>query len=240
MAFNLNKGYKKSACYSLPQEGALFIRLCTTIYNKLLHSEKLLAALLFSGEQGVRGLIMIKSDTNNSQIIESYLVDLLSSIKLLKENKLYAQSLTIILSAIDSFGLLDAPDNEDNASGKSFKSWVNKYFCENPGIEYTAEDLWAYRCSVLHTYTAQSKLSKSGKAREIVFYSGDKLSDKATRLSEFVTDIDNNKHVAANIEETILTFTICCQKFARDLDEKCLSSKIVKQRIGKLLHKAQW
>lgn len=84
---------------------------------------------------------MLKSKMNDSQVIESYLVDLLNAVSLLHENKLHAQSLTIILSAIDSFGLLDAPDSENKASGKLFKAWVNKYFCQNPGIEYTAEDL---------------------------------------------------------------------------------------------------
>ncbi|EJT0555736.1 hypothetical protein J0J21_22015 [Vibrio vulnificus] len=183
---------------------------------------------------------MPKSKMNDSQIIESYLVDLLNAVSLLHENKLHAQSLTIILSAIDSFGLLDAPDSESKASGKLFKAWVNKYFCQNPGIEYTAEDLWAYRCSVLHTYTTQSELSKAKKAREILFYAGDKFSVQASEFTEFAHGIDNNAHVAASIDETILTFTLCSQQFARDLGAKCLVSKQVQTRVSRLLHKARW
>ena len=145
-----------------------------------------------------------------------------------------------MLSTIDAFGLLDAPENQDKATGKSFKSWVNKYFCKNPGIEYSADDLWAYRCSLLHTYTTQSDLSKAGKAKEILFYAGDKFSTKATEFSDYSNQLSDNGHVAANIEETVLTFAISCQSFARELGSKCTSSANVKQRVNKIISKARW
>ncbi|MCV5343190.1 hypothetical protein OFC87_40295, partial [Escherichia coli] len=75
---------------------------------------------------------MFKSPKRTSEIIETYLVETLSSIKLLQENSLQTQALIIVMSAIDAFGLLNAPTSETKSSGKSFKAWADKYICSNP------------------------------------------------------------------------------------------------------------
>jgi len=168
--------------------------------------------------------------------IDKYFSNTLNSIMLLYKNEFYVQSLIVMLSAIDSLALLDAPENETKATGRLFKAWVNKYLLENPGIEYTADDLWAYRCSLLHTGTTESDLSKQGKAKEILFYAGDKYSVKAHDFSTFAFEHVPNKSIAANIEESVLTFSICCQKFARELGAKCESSDQVKSRVIKIVN----
>jgi len=59
---------------------------------------------------------MFKSLKGNSKIIEPYLFETLSSIKLLYKNNLHTQALIIILSTIDAFGLLNAPVSETKSS----------------------------------------------------------------------------------------------------------------------------
>ncbi len=65
---------------------------------------------------------MFKSSKRNSEIMETYIVETLSSIKLLKENSLQTQALIIIMSTIDAFGLLSAPTSETKSSGEPFKA----------------------------------------------------------------------------------------------------------------------
>lgn len=176
----------------------------------------------------------------HTKIIEEFFTDSLSAIKLLYKNKLYSQLLIVMLATIDSFGLLDASDDELKASGKTFKLWVKKYFMRNPGIEYNEVDLWAYRCALVHTHTSQSALSKNGGAREILFYSGDKFSKKAREFEIYASQVNDDRYVAASIEETVLTFLLCCQDFSRDLSKKCVESEFALFRIEKILGKKTW
>ena len=185
-------------------------------------------------------VFMFKSPKRTSEIIETYLVETLSSIKLLQENSLQTQALIIVMSAIDAFGLLNAPTSETKSSGKSFKAWADKYICSNPEIEYTSEDLWGYRCSLLHTFTMSSDLSNSGKVKEIIFYSGSKSSPKVGGLRDFAENLPKYDYVVAHIETTIAAFAEACQLFARELDLKSRESQEINERLGRILNRTHF
>jgi hypothetical protein len=97
----------------------------------------------------------------------------LKAIETLWDAGLPEASLTIIYSGIDSFGLLAAPPDVLDASGKTFKQWCEKYILTRlqsvDGTPITSEDLWGARCGVLHTSTPLSRTERDGKARQ-VFY----------------------------------------------------------------------
>jgi len=80
-------------------------------------------------------------------------------------------SLTLIYSGIDTFGLLNAPPGDLDATGDTYKKWCEKYVLTRlqsvDGEPVTAVDLWAARCGVLHTSTPLSKLEREGKAHQI-------------------------------------------------------------------------
>lgn len=183
---------------------------------------------------------MFKSLKGNSKIIEPYLFETLSSIKLLYKNNLHTQALIIILSTIDAFGLLNAPVSETKSSSRSFKEWADKYICSNPEIEYTSEDLWGYRCYLLHTFTMSSDLSKSGRVKEIIFYSGSKRSPKMVTLEDFAANLPKNEYVLAHLETTIGVFAEACRLFARELDLKSRESLEVNERLGQILNRAHF
>lgn len=180
---------------------------------------------------------MFEPPKGNSEIIETFLVDTLGAIQLLHRNNLQTQALIIMMSAIDALGLLNASPSETKSSGKLFKAWADKYICNNPEIEYTPEDLWGYRCSLLHTFTMSSDLSKSGKVKEIIFYSGNKSSPKVGGLREFATNLPNNDYVVAHIETTIIVFTKSCQLFARELELKSIESLETNERLSRVLNR---
>ncbi len=167
--------------------------------------------------------------------IDEYFSNTLHATKLLYESGLYSQLLVLILSAIDSYGYLDSPPEQSKATGQSFKAWVAKYIIINPGIEYNEIDLWSSRCAVLHTHALESDLSKKGTAREIAFYSGDKFTDKAEGFAANMNNIESRNIVAANIEETYLSFVISTQNFARDLASKCNENELCMARLNKIL-----
>jgi len=179
------------------------------------------------------------SNREINQIISEYFESTIKSVGFLYKEGLYEQTLIIIFSAIDAFGLLDAPKQQENATGNTFKEWVKKYIVIND-IEYTELDLWSSRCAILHTFTTQSDLTKKGKAREILFYSGNPDSNKANEFSMFANQINNGNHVAASLEKTVHVFSSAVTIFARDLDKKCKECNASLLRLRKILHQHKW
>jgi len=174
-----------------------------------------------------------------NEMISEYFESTIKSVGLLYKAGLYEQTLIIIFSAIDSFGLLNAPEDQQNATGNTFKEWANKYIITTD-IEYSEIDLWAFRCAILHTFTTQSDLSKKGKAREIYFYLGSSVSDKALEFSAFAKQRNNGGHVVASLDKTVRSFCHAVPIFARDLDKQCRESNASLSRLRKIIHQHHW
>lgn len=172
---------------------------------------------------------------NIEDLINCFISNTLKATHLLYSNSLYGHLMVVIYSSIDSMGLLDAPANQTSASGQSFKDWVNKYMLTYPGLEFNEVDFWAARCSVLHTFTAQSDLSSAGKARQIQYCSGPKDSPMALAFFTATRQIDSGAHVPAHIEDTYLAFLDGLEKFASDLLENCKRSQSHESRLRNVL-----
>lgn len=80
-------------------------------------------------------------------------------------------SLVLIYSGFDTFGLLAAAPDVQDASGDTFMQWCEKYILPRiksvEGALVTAADLWGARCGVLHTSTPLSSKERQGKAHQI-------------------------------------------------------------------------
>src|SRR4051794_22756923 len=57
------------------------------------------------------------------------------------------------------------------ATKPSFIKWVNKYLLRDEWRPCTAEDLYASRCAILHTFSAESDRSRAGKVVPIWYCS---------------------------------------------------------------------
>lgn len=74
-------------------------------------------------------------------------------------------TLVLLFTAIDSLGALES----DQATRDSFVSWVEEFMLASAADDWTALDLYAARCGILHTYTAESHLASAGRARRILY-----------------------------------------------------------------------
>lgn len=167
--------------------------------------------------------------------IEKFITNSLTGLSLLYNAQLYGQMLVLLYSFIDSSGLLDAPPAQIEATGESFKNWVKKYMLSDPRINFSDVDLWSARCAVLHTFTSQSKLSNSGNARELQYYSGPKNSHEAKSFVAAAQSIEGGKHIPVHIEDTYLVFLEALKKFSLDLSSNCASDPAYEQRLRKVL-----
>jgi len=174
------------------------------------------------------------------EMIDKYFVQTLGAIHLMYSSKYLGQMLVLIYSAVDSMGLLDAPPAQVEADGASFKAWVKKYLLpQDTTIEFNEVDFWAARCSVLHTYTSVSRLSRDDKAKQIQYYSGDRSSPFATAFVLATRMIDGGKHVPAHLEDTFLAFCKGVEAFIVELTKNCKANPAYDARLRQILQQFQ-
>ena len=116
-------------------------------------------------------------------MLERHLNDLFAGIVYCYENQLLMPCLVLLYSGIDVAASLEPSGG--SAVGQRFENWVDRYMLKGKSLPCIAKDLYAARCAVVHTFTPDSHLSKTGKARVIGYAFGDadlKKLDEATVL----------------------------------------------------------
>lgn len=169
--------------------------------------------------------------------IQGFTQDTLNATQLLYKNQLFGQMLVIMYSAIDTAGLLNAPPSTKKATGETFQNWVEKYLLKQNNFEFNALDLWAARCAVLHTFTADSDLSNHGKAKKIIYISSKTDSAQLQAILEGTRSIDNGTNVPAIIEEVHFAFNAALHEFSGDLAKNCHTNSAFPTRLGNVLQR---
>jgi hypothetical protein len=77
----------------------------------------------------------------------------------------WLQGLVVLYSAIDTFAW--ASRNSGDVTRLDVCGWVSAYMNPTVELDCTPEDLYAARCSLLHSSTTESKMSRKGQAREL-------------------------------------------------------------------------
>jgi len=172
--------------------------------------------------------------------IEKYFGATVEAIGDLFAKNLIGQSLVIAYSAIDTLGLLDAPKEQVSSSGQSFKNWATAYLLVQPGINFSAVDLWGARCAVLHTSTSESDLSRSGAAKKLVYYNGDSNHPAAIDFVQRTNRVGGGQYIAANIEDLFRGLFAAMTAFAPVLHAKCEQDVQLAERLRKLLQLHSW
>lgn len=101
--------------------------------------------------------------------LETQAQHLLSSIELCFENQFIAPSLMLTYATIDIMAWLDRDESHQDVRRCDFIKWVETYLLPNSQLSCTAIDLYAARCSLIHSYSAESRLSREGNASEIFY-----------------------------------------------------------------------
>ena len=100
--------------------------------------------------------------------------DLVRSIDLCFKNQFLLSGLALLYSTIDIMAWLSRPLSQSDVRRDDFVHWVDTYLMPKANLKCTAIDLYAARCSVIHSYSAESKLSREGAARRICYTIGNK------------------------------------------------------------------
>ncbi len=91
------------------------------------------------------------------------------------DNECYRACLILIYCGIDAMAYLHLPTNRADVHADDFIQWVERYLSpnlKNSATQVTGEELYSARCAVVHTYTVESRRTKSGSARAIGYTIG--------------------------------------------------------------------
>jgi hypothetical protein len=77
----------------------------------------------------------------------------------------YFHALILLYSAIDA--LAWASLSSGDVTRSDFCNWVSQYMDPQSRLSCSSEDLYAARCGMLHSSTAESKMSREGRASEL-------------------------------------------------------------------------
>src|SRR5260370_42157695 len=69
------------------------------------------------------------------------------------DQKLVLPAMMLFYSAVDSVAALEAPSERSSQQG--FRGWVDQYLLKSKPLSCNSLDLWAARCGILHTLSAQ-------------------------------------------------------------------------------------
>jgi len=105
----------------------------------------------------------------SSSTLETQAQYLISSIELCFKNQFITPSLMLTYATIDIMAWLDRDKNHQDVQPSDFIRWVETYLLPNSQLSCTAIDLYAARCSLIHSYSAESRLSREGRASEIFY-----------------------------------------------------------------------
>lgn len=176
---------------------------------------------------------MLADDLPLDEMVSRYVTGANQAAASLFEKQLYGFFLVIVYSTIDTFGFLNAPVGQTEATGDSFRAWTGRYLLPRAMDPYTPEDLWGARCGVLHTFGTASRWARQGKARQLQYYLG---TSPAVRQFVVVTGlVEDGAHLAVNLANLGRSFFHASLAFGPDLADTCRRSEGHARRVRDVL-----
>jgi hypothetical protein len=153
--------------------------------------------------------------------LQTKLDALLKSIELLLSNKQHGPALILIYSTTDILAWLGRNKAHIDVERSDFLTWVEKYLLPFLNVNIAALDLYSARCSILHSYSAESRLSRNQEAIEIFYAWGTANSEDL----QAIIDSTDRKAVALQTEQLVKGLRIGIHKFLEEFPDGDLLSR---------------
>jgi hypothetical protein len=101
--------------------------------------------------------------------------------------------LTLLYSAIDILASLEKHPHDGTKA--SFVRWVDTYMLPNRAFRFSSIDLYAARCGIIHAFSAESDLSRTGQANKIVYAWGTACADSLRQTGQALGRTEITVHV---------------------------------------------
>lgn len=170
-------------------------------------------------------------DLNEDPIINVIHGGIRRGIEVTIDSGCFGSAVILILSAIDTMGYLAMPESQEDVTRSDFINWAEKYIRFPGGEQVNGVDLYGARCAMLHTYSAQSRMSRNGKCRVILWM------DHA--VPPILSDPKLPGYVMVSVTALRDAFFEGMYRFLVDVfrDSKSKEAETVSRRFNKLVHK---
>mgnify|MGYP001581182217 CR=1 FL=1 len=160
-------------------------------------------------------------------------IELLLSIQKCFESAkdLRTPGLILIYATIDIMGSLERPEGRDQSSKEDFRAWADKYVIGNARLECTSLDLYAARCAIVHTFTANTKLVRSGRAVRILYSWG----QKGTRYHNWRMELGGIPSFMIHVDTFYAGLALGVGAFREDVARDERLAKMVYRRADNLI-----
>lgn len=165
----------------------------------------------------------------SKQSLEGNIRDHFFAINMCIEKGLLMPSLILIYSGIDTLASLNRPEQKEKVTRIDFEKWCSDYLLPASELNCSATDLYAARCSILHTSTAVSDLSRNNAASEMVYYIGN-ISEKQSRYQTIIDEKYPRRTIIVNIANLEKAFKSSYVLFSEKLDQNPAKREIVYDR----------
>ena len=156
--------------------------------------------------------------------------ELVKAINLLQRNRLLLPSIMVSFSTIDILAGLTRPSQKVESDGQDFRAWVEKYVLPGSKLPCSANDLWAARCGLLHTYTPEARDIRAGKARPLLYALGS--LDDDDRAS---TELSLGEYVVIVSQDLFNSLSVAFDRFMREVAADSALGQLVDERAAKFL-----
>jgi hypothetical protein len=154
-------------------------------------------------------------------VLRNNINSLFSAIEDCRNRKQILPCLILIYCGIDVVASLEKSKEEGTAS--AFQRWANNYLLPEENFGCTSKELYGARCGIVHTFSAASDYSRSGKAREVVYAWGTASAKDLRSISKAV----GRDHIVLDVDELIKVFRNGVYRFFSELLEDPKREKLV-------------
>lgn len=155
----------------------------------------------------------------------------LCAIRLCLDNHLRIPALILIYSGIDMMAALSRPAKAEKVIRADYIDWAERYMRCKERLGVSGIELYAARCGVIHTATADSQLSNEGKARKIFYAWGDRQTDEPMSL---LAALGIDDVVVLKVEGLATAFSDGIVCFGDEIDQDAELAFLIRGRADKL------
>lgn len=166
----------------------------------------------------------------NDAVVIQNMANHSEAVRLCLANRLIVPALILIYTGIDFVASLARPATQSDVTKNDFIRWAERFMDCRQRLGVSGLDLYAARCGVVHTYTADSKLHRAGQAKRIFYSWGNQEPHEANSLVRRL----GYSEVFIKIESLFDTFNHGLEKFGTAMTKDEQLTTLVVSRGGQL------
>lgn len=163
-------------------------------------------------------------------VFEANVREHVQAIRLCLDSHLRMAALSLIYCGIDIVAAIGRPKGKPKSDRTDFRRFAEDNMKCKTRLGLTGMDLYAARCGILHTYTADSTLSDNKEARRIFYAWGNQTPD----MPMGVLKRAGRSEIFIQLEELFAAYLDGVAAFSFDAAQNSELANLVEKRAGRM------